>query len=242
MKYKGKYIGCNHTDFAKFGGINSSFNGTFSNEEVLVESGMYYVPCVIGNISDAYQILKDELYIIKPTNIFQLSECIFNTVQKYFGNYENISQRMNFYHDIDEIDYGMEMGKVSNLKGQNAAMCVERAMLSQNLLTSLGINSFYKASGINKDAQPEVHAYNIIEYKEKYYIFDTAIPTLIDNKVNPLICEIPKEVYEEIISPQQDIGYSVAVNHYNPLMNKQVSIIYDSKRDKIYNSENSKTK
>ena len=237
-----KYIGCNHTDLLYFGGINSSFNGTFKDEKVLIGTGMDYTPCVIGNINDAYLILKNELYNVKPTNIYELSECVFNTVQKYFGNYDNISQRMNFYHDVDEIEYGFEIGKVSDLKGQNAAMCVERAMLSQNLLTSLGINSYYKASGINKDSKMEVHAYNIIQHNEKYYIFDSTIPTLINDKINPLICEIPKEVYEQIISPQQDIGYSVSVSHFNPLRNTNVSIIYDSGRKDIYSIENSKAK
>lgn len=241
MLYKGKYIGCNHTDLLRFGGINSSFDGTFKDEEILIGSGMDYTPCVIGDISDAYLMLKDEIYKIKPTNINELSECIFNTIQKYFGNYDNVSQRMEFNHDIDEINYGFEIGKVSDLKGKNAAMCVERAMLSQNLLTSLGINTYYKASGINKDKNFEVHAYNIIEYKGKYYIFDTAIPTLINDKINPLICEIPKEVYEQIINPNSDIGYSVSVSHFNPLRNVEVDIIYDSGRENIYNVENSKT-
>ena len=151
MLYKEKYIGCNHTDLLRFGGINSSFNGTFKDEEVLIGSVMDYTPCIIGDISDAYLILKDEIYKIKPTNINELSECIFNTILVAACK-ACTSKLVNYNHDIDEINYGFEMGKVSDLKGKNAAMCVERAMLSQNLLTSLDINTYYKSSGINKEA------------------------------------------------------------------------------------------
>lgn len=237
-----KYIGVNHANGLMFGGVNSSFDKPFNNEKVLIGNGIGdIVPCVIGDIKDTYEMLKDELYIIKPNNFYELCECVFNVVQKYFGNYDNIANRMDFYPDLDEIDMGKEIGKVSNLKGMNSAMCIERAMLSQNLLTSLGIKSLFKASGIKKDNNEEAHAYNLVTYNGKNYIFDATIPTLTNEKINPLICEIPDEVFNMISNPSSNIGYSVSVSHFNPLRNNNIDIIYDSNRKDLYTIENPKS-
>ena len=36
---------------------------------------------------------------------------------------------------------------------------------------------------------------------------------------------IPKEVFDQISSPSQKVGYSIEVAHYNPLRDKDVNII-----------------
>ena len=78
----------------------------------------------------------------------------------------------------------------------------------------------------------DVHSYNLIEYQGKYYIFDTAIPNLINGQVSPLIAEIDKESFELLSSPISDFGISVTVSHYNPYRNYDVTITYDSNREK----------
>ena len=231
-----KYIGVNHINGIMFGGIDSSFNNIFKDEEILVEAGMDYIPCQVGDINEVYDILKKNLNEKKPRNFHDLSNLIFETVQSYFGNYSNINERMKNYHDIDEIDYlNLEIGKVSNLKGKNAAMCVERAIVVQNILKTLGYNSYYKASGIVKDGKIEAHAYNLVENNGEYYIFDTAIPTIDNGKISPIVANIPKEVFDKMKSPNSAIGYSVMVSHFNPLRNTKVSITYDEGREYLIN-------
>ena len=61
MKINNKYIGCNFTGSHYLGGIISSFDREFEDEEVLLESGIDYVPCVIGDINDAYLLLKETI-------------------------------------------------------------------------------------------------------------------------------------------------------------------------------------
>ena len=61
MKYNRKYIGCNRNGNWVYGGIVSSFNGVFRNEEVLIETGMDYTPCMIGDIADAYNLLDEKI-------------------------------------------------------------------------------------------------------------------------------------------------------------------------------------
>lgn len=230
-----RYIGINHIAGGMSGWIDSSFNEEFKDQEVLIGNGMDITPCQIGDVTDAYKLLKEKIEKKNPNDFYELAVIILETVQDYFGDYSNIKNRMNNYHDLDELNYyHLEPGKVSSLKKDNSAMCVERAMLSQNLLKILGINSFYKASGIIKDGKIEGHAYNLVEYNEKHFVFDTAIPTLMDDKISPIVAEIPKEVFDKISSNKSDIGYSVSVSHFNPLRNTFVDITYDEGRKDIF--------
>jgi hypothetical protein len=242
MKYNGKYIGANFVNGIKIGGIVSSYDGIFVDEEVLIGSGFDYIPCVIGNVDEALSILKEKIEEKVPKNFVELCACVFATVQEYFGDYSNIDYRMENYKDADYVESFEDIGKISDLRGKNAAMCVERAMLSQNLLKHLNINSYYKCSGIINDGKSEVHSYNLVEYADRCYIFDATIPTLINEEINPLIAEIPKDVFDMISSPLHGIGYSVEVMHYNPLREMDKDIIYDSGRDKFFVVKNNEKK
>jgi len=244
MKVNDRYIGCNYTGFSYIGGVDSSFNRQFKDEEVLIGSGLDYIPCVMGNISDAYEMLKENIKKNDAKTYEEICECIYETVNSYFGGIDNVSTRMSYYKDFDDITSEKDITRVSSLKGKGAAMCVERAMMSQNLLISLGFESIYKASGIKNNGKLEVHAYNLTKNDGKYYLFDSSIPAEVNGRTSPLIAEIPKEVFDQISSPEQRVGYSIEVAHYNPLRDKDVHIIYDVNRKNIYNAtvENSKTK
>ena len=65
----------------------------------------------------------------------------------------------------------------------------------------------------------------------RYYIFDAAIPTLIDGEISPIVAEITEEIFNELIPVRNRNGISVEVSHYNPLRFEDVTIIYDSGRD-----------
>ena len=220
-------IGANFTNGIKLGGYLSSFNGSFTDELIGIETGISdIVDAKIGDIRDAYKLLESKINSIDNTNIFELSGVVLETVDEYFNGLSNIADRMSYYYPGDDNN------KISNLKGKGAAMCVERAALSQNLLKSLGINSFFKTSGIIKNNNEESHSYNLIEFKNKYYIFDSSMPSLINDKINPLIAEIDKETFELLSAPIADIGISVTVSHYNPYRNMDVMITYDSGRER----------
>lgn len=226
-----KIIGANFINGTIYGGYLSSFNGSFNEELIGIESGFAdIVNTKIGDIKDAYQLLKVKINKIDSTNIYELSRVVLETVDEFFGGIANSEKRNDFYYPSDFAE--SKNNKISNLKGKGAAMCVERSALSQNLLKSLGINSFFKTSGIIKNDKKEVHSYNLIEYKDKYYIFDTSMPNLINGQANPLISEIDKETFTLLSTPLPDIGISVTVSHYNPYKNIDVNITYDSGREK----------
>ena len=115
-------------------------------------------------------------------------------------------------------------------------------MLSQNLLIELGIKSIYKASGTIIDGKECVHAYNLISHDGKYYIFDATIPTVDNDKLSPIICEIPEDVFDILSNPNGNIGISVEVTHLNPLINADCNITYDAGREDIYKQSKVYTK
>lgn len=226
-----RIIGANFAHGIISGGYLSSFNGSFNEELIGIESGVGdIVNAKIGNIKDAYELLKTKINNMGNNDIYGLSSAVLETVDEYFGGISNIDSRMNYYYPSDFEE--SKNNFISNLKGTGAAMCVERAALAQNLLISLGINSFFKSSGIIKDSNREVHSYNLIEYKGKYYIFDTSLPNLINDQASPLIAELNKEQFDLLSSPISDLGISITVSHYNPYRNSDVTITYDSNRDK----------
>ncbi len=225
-------IGANFTNGVITGGYLSSFSGSFDDELIGIQSGLgNIVYTKIGDIKDAYELLKSKINDIKSVDLFELSRVVLETIDEFFGGRDNISERMDYYYPA-ELEEESKNNKISNLKGTGAAMCVERAALAQNLLKSLGINSFYKSSGIIKNNKEEQHCYNLIEFNGKYYIFDSSIPNLINNQVNPLIAEIDKETFTLLSAPIPDMGISTTVTHYNPYLNTDVSITYDSGRKK----------
>ena len=231
-----RYIGASFVHGTWFGGIDSSFGGVFQDEQVLIGSGLDYTPCIIGDISDIYIMFGRNVAERQPHTFEDYSVCIFKTIQEYFGDYSNISERMDNYPDTDFISDGIPIGKVSNLKGKNSAMCVERAMVAQNLLKLLGINSYYKCSGILKNGNKEVHSYNVVEVQGKYYIFDATMPTVKDEEISPIVAEISQEVFEELIQIRTREGISVEVSHFNPLRDEDINVVYDAGRNRRYDA------
>lgn len=231
-----KYIGANFVHGTWFGGIDSSFDGVFKDEEVLIGSGLDYTPCVIGDITDIYFMFGKNVAERQPQSFEDYCVCIMKTIQDYFGDYSNIEERMNNYPDTDYIADGVPIGKVSDLKGKNAAMCVERAMVAQNLLRLLGIRSFYKSSGVTKNGNKEVHSYNVVEFQGKYYVFDASMPTVKYEEINPLVAEISEEVFEELVKSRTREGISVEVEHFNPLRNEDINVVYDAGRKRKYDA------
>ena len=224
-------IGANFTNGIVHGGYLSSFNGSFNEELIGIETGLGdIVNAQIGDVKDAYELLKLKINNIDVTDIFELSCIVLETVNEYFNGFDNIDARMDYYYPEDFEE--SKNNRISNLKGTAAAMCVERSALAQNLLKSIGINSFFKTSGIIKNNNKEVHSYNIIEFNNKYYIFDTSMPNLINSKINPLIAEIDKETFILLSSPISDMGISTTVSHYNPYRDIDVTITYDSGRER----------
>ena len=229
----------------------STFGGTFKDEVALVESGVINFRYVkLGDVKDAYNILENKLSNSRSISFEDVMRFIAETVQEYFGDYSNVSFRLDNYPDEDEVKlFSKERGKVSNLQGKNAAMCVERAMLSQNLLKHVseklpGLESYYKATGIEIQREVdipkrEVHAFNLVSYGGKYYVFDSTIPKGSKDNLQPLVAELPEDVFISLVESQR-IGYAVEIEHISALTGKKMHYTLDYKAEKKYKA-NEKT-
>lgn len=229
----------------------STFGGVFKNEVALLESGiMNYRYIQLGDVKDAYDILENKLSNLKNIEFEDVMRFIAETVQEYFGDYSNLSSRLENYPDEDDVRlFSMERGKASNLKGKNAAACVERAMLSQNLLKYIseklpGLESYFKETGIEiqrdeDKPKQEAHAFNLVSYNGKYYIFDSTIPKGTKDNLQPIVAELPEHVFTSLVESSR-IGYAVELEHISALTGKKMHYILDYYAESKYKTNDSK--
>ena len=239
-----KYIGCHHSAVGTIcGGVTSSYSGKLENDdEVNIETGIGDIRyATIGDIREAYEILKDVIKERKPETLFEKCECVMETITRYFGDFSKANERLSYFPDQETVSYdGVKQGTIADIAHKNAAICVERSMLSQNLLKTLGIDVTFKMGGfINNSGKPDGHAFNVIRDNDRYYIYDSTQPTLREGIVSPIVAEIPKEVYDAIIEPRSNNGISVRVSHYNPLFNTDYDVVYDAGWKRTYDARGS---
>ena len=225
----------------------STFGGIFKDEVALLETGLLdFRYAQLGDIKDAYKILERKLSDLRNIEFEDAMKYIAETVQEYFGDYSNVSSRFDNYPDEDEVEYfSIERGKVSDLQGKNAAMCVERAMLSQNLLKYIseklpGLESYFKETGIEIQSEGdktkrEAHAFNLVSYNGKYYIFDSTIPKGTKDNLQPIVAELPENVFETLVESPR-VGYAVEIEHISALTGKKMHYILDYKAKSKYKS------
>lgn len=215
----------------------STFDGVFKNEVALLGSGMNLIYAQLGDVKDAYDILENKLSNVKDIKFEDAMRYVAETVQEYFGDYSNMGSRMENYPEEDDVrEFSLERGKVSDLKGKNAAACVERAMLSQNLLKYTseklpGLQSYFKQTGIevqrdDEKPQKEAHAFNLVSYDGNYYIFDSTIPKGTKDNLQPIVAEIPEQVFTSLVESPRE-GYAVEFEHISALTGRKMHYTLD---------------
>ena len=223
----------------------STFGGVFKNEVALLESGLMDFRYVqLGDVKDAYNTLENKLSNSRKIIFGDVMRYIAETVQEYFGDYSNVSSRLENYPGEDEVEmFSKERGKISDLQGKNAAMCVERAMLSQNLLKYVseklpGLESYFKETGIEIQREGdkpkrEAHAFNLVSYNGKYYIFDSTIPKGTKDNLQPIVAELPEHVFTSLVESPR-IGYAIEIEHISALTGKKMHYILDYRAEKNF--------
>lgn len=229
----------------------STFGGIFKNEVALLESGILDFRFVqLGDVKDAYDILENKLSHQKNNSFEDLMKYVAETVQEYYGDYSNLSSRLENYPDEENVElFSMERGKASDLQGKNAAACVERAMLSQNLLKYIseklpGLESYFKETGIivqrdGSEPKKEEHAFNLVSYNGTYYIFDSTIPKGTKDSLQPIVAEIPEHVFTSLVESPRE-GYSVELEHISALTGKKMHYILDYRAKSKYKTNDSR--
>lgn len=140
-----------------------------------------------GNLDEVYSKLISKVKINDINNeedLMNKLKIVYDIVIKYFG-YGDVNKRIDYYNYNDNVT-------LESLKSKNLAVCLEDATLSQNMLKLLGINSTLKVSLVQyEDGRYDTHAYNLISYDNKYYLFDSRFP----HNNNPVVRELDENEY-----------------------------------------------
>lgn len=176
---------------------NGIYNGFVNENTSVVVGGTIKNPNYFktGNLDSGYYSLIDKVRTSCSLNISSNSELnsilnsIYLTVKEYLG-YGDVSIRNKYYEDNSNVT-------LESLKGKNIGVCLEDAVFSQNMLKLLGFNSSIKVSLVRYgDGTYDTHAYNLINFRNKNYIFDSRFPSLD----SPVVGTLNKEEYKEFLN------------------------------------------
>lgn len=166
---------------------------------------------------------------------------VLRLIGNYFGNhYATTSTENNnreFY--VDRMNADSEDIHLNELKGKGFAVCAEKAVVAQNLLSFLGYESELVASTKCRLESPEKddqggHMYTVITSGENHLIFDPANPILIKKEdggiqsVHPAFYSLDQEKYRALMS-----GGQVEVTHNDETWDGQKTVLGPDQR-RIY--------
>jgi len=143
------------------------------------------------------------------------------TVGGYFGNYVGGVEQRNRQFYTNKLDDEVDYISLSEFKGQRIGVCVEKATVTQNLLSFLGYQSELVAStgnqfGETPQVNQDAHMYNVVSSERGHFIFDSTNPVEVinqDNKlvnVSPATYPISEQEYSDLMR-----GGKVEVTHTN---------------------------
>lgn len=185
----------------------------FIDETMKIKSNEHFDSLVLDDPSlytDFFDFIKDKTIQNEPHGISFVQDFLYS----YFGANGDQLSRIDIYASGK---LGTNIS-VSELKGKNAALCSERAAVSQNLLTLLGYQSDLIYCQINYQGKEKFgdHVANIITAQNgRKFIYDPQNPVLLDTGYVPAISSINNEQYENFINKGfYDFDYSTIKKLY----------------------------
>ena len=163
---------------------------------------------IYKNFFDTYSTLKQKNPTFTENRLHM--EAVRETINSYFGEFNgNIKLRdkiATIEQDTEKLienDMEPQAVSISKFKGQNCAMCVERASVAHNLWLLGGYESYFvDTASIQFEGFPdEAHAYCIVNYNGTFKLFDASMGIY--------------KAFEEGVNPIEDIlnGEPLVVNH-----------------------------
>lgn len=157
----------------------------------------------VDNTQDIMVVLSKQLKMVETNSLEDLCNAITQTIYEYFGS-EKVEGDL-----LDRVVLSSEK-KLSAFKNSKNAWCQERAVVAHQIFKMLGIESELVVSSIwldgkmNKYNKPklESHAYNLIRFNGKTFLFDATLIDFSINKTvnNSLICELPFDAFDQLIN------------------------------------------
>lgn len=157
---------------------NTEHENVIGWEHMLPHKGFIDSNTRISNV-DSDWIINDNNYAyyffdgLRKCEIKSISDAlnkVYPFIMFYFGEYTNPEIREQIIMNTPP----RKMIDISALAGKNTAICVERAAIVQNLVTLLGVESYFVVGNIHDKDEQGPHAYNILRVNEKFYLYDVS--------------------------------------------------------------------
>lgn len=141
---------------------------------------------LINGIRHYFQKAKPNKQSLEVLEQMQREGLSHDAIREDFGDRYNQhclkrKEGLDYQELCNQIDESEEKGNfvpipISAIKGLNIGECTEMALLSQNILSFLGYNSFMiSGASMNYSGIQEGHNFNVVEKDGKYIIFDSAL-------------------------------------------------------------------
>lgn len=210
--------------------IVSVYNGYISSNSP-IKSSKSAEAFYLDNINIYYDFIVQYKNHINEEDLLKMFQDLQNYFTDSFGLIGSQKKRNEVYceHSIElrEKITDKNLLSVHKLTEKGAAMCLERSAILQNILSLLGLNSYFIYGRLEKiresETTSELHSYNIVKItKEDYLIYDISNPLSLEYNGEkyyfPAINVISEEILNNLISGESYI-----------FDNKQVENLFDCK-------------
>lgn len=210
--------------------IVSVYNGYISSNSP-IKSSKSAEAFYLDNINIYYDFIVKYKNHINEEDLLKMFQDLQNYFTDSFGLIGSQKKRNEVYceHSIElrEKITDKNLLSVHKLTEKGAAMCLERSAILQNILSLLGLNSYFIYGRLEKiresETTSELHSYNIVKItKEDYLIYDISNPLSLEYNGEkyyfPAINVISEENLNNLISGESYI-----------FDNKQVENLFDCK-------------
>jgi hypothetical protein len=229
------------------GAMSNRWVEGFIHPESVIRRSYMVDPLRIDD-NDIYETLLNSIREIKNMEGWSekpiralIPTALQHALAKYFGNLVSDPDTENnnraFY--MDHTDAESPDISLKELKEKNIAVCAEKASTAQNLITFLALKSFLVNSNTSKllpEGKEELHAYNILETTNGYFVYDPTNPQVATEKrsgkivtYTPALYPITKEQFDTLKD-----GGTVSVQHKDFEYDDQGNPIDSKVTERIY--------
>lgn len=144
----------------------------------------------LDNINIYYDFIKQYKEHINEDDLIKMFQDLQNYFTDTFGLMGSQKKRNEVYceysSELQNKLFDVEGLSVHKLTEKGAAMCLERSAILQNILSLLGLNSYFIYGKLEKFAidnvTSELHSYNIVKItSDDYLIYDISNPLSLEH-------------------------------------------------------------
>lgn len=172
--------------------ILSVYKGYISSNSP-IKSSKSATAFYLDNINIYYDFIKQYKEHINEEDLLKMFQDLQNYFTDTFGLMGSQKKRNEVYceysSELQNKLFDVEGLSVHKLTEKGAAMCLERSAILQNILSLLGLNSYFIYGKLEKfcvdKITSELHSYNIVKItNDDYLIYDISNPLSLEHNNN----------------------------------------------------------